>query len=330
MLAFKLENFIDTHSLDRLADLYELINEKRLTVKDTGINYRMINHWDTMGIIRFGRNHKEGNRKFSFADYIWIKVVNELRSFGVKLPIIKSMAQDIYAPIPMKEIMHNFAQHTGALAAYHGKDKAELMKFIKSGAYQTVDLENTAMELNYMQVLMMEAIGINNLVSLIVFEDGEWFPYIKSQEMHYPKELLAKKEMRSQVRISISDIVYRYILEDSLREYRQALQLFDARETKLINLVQAGDYKQVHVFFKSKNREALEIKKSKTALAELVNIIREKDYREFILTDKKGKEARIKAEPEENPALLKEREDIFANLDTIVAESKLKLVKSKK
>ena len=321
MLAFKLENFIDTHSLDRLADLYDQMNEKRLTVKDTGINYRMINHWDTMDIIHFGRNNKEGNRKFSFADFIWIKVVNELRSFGVKLPVIKKIAQEIYEPIPLKEIMHSFAQHSQALDQYYGKNKAELLKFIKSGAYKTADLRSDQ-ELNYMQVLMIEAIGIGNLVSLIVFDDGEWFPYIKSQEPHYPKELLAKKEMRSQIRISITDIIYRFIVEDALKEYCQIFQLFDSKEDKLISDIKAGDYKQLDIRFKSKERESIEIKRSKTALTDLVNIIREKDYKEIILTDKMGKEFRVKAEPEDTPTLLKQREEIFANMDAISAESK--------
>src|SRR4051812_8400688 len=112
MLSFKLENFVDTRSLDKLADLYELITDKRLRVKDTGINYRVINHWDNKGLIRFGRNSKEGDRKFSFADFIWIKVVNELRSFGVQLPIIKKLADDVYAPIPMMELMDSLAKNT--------------------------------------------------------------------------------------------------------------------------------------------------------------------------------------------------------------------------
>ena len=46
MIGLKLEEFIDTKSLDKLAQLFEVLNEQRLTVKDTGVNYRVINHWD--------------------------------------------------------------------------------------------------------------------------------------------------------------------------------------------------------------------------------------------------------------------------------------------
>ena len=54
MFSLKLDEFVDTRSFDKLAEMYEVINEERLSAKDTGINYRVINHWDEKGIIRFG------------------------------------------------------------------------------------------------------------------------------------------------------------------------------------------------------------------------------------------------------------------------------------
>jgi DNA-binding transcriptional MerR regulator len=331
MLVFKLENVVDTRNLDRLADLYELMNEKRLTVSETGINYRMINHWDHMNIIRFGRKGREGNRKFSFVDFIWIKVVNELRAFGVKLPVIKKIAGEIYEPIPVKEIMRGFARHTEILDGFHGKDKEEFMQFIQSGEYETADFSGVDMELNYMQILMIEAIGTGNLVSLIVFDDGQWFPYIKSQEMHYPQELIAKKEMRSQVRISITDIVYRFITNESLAEYRQKFKLFNEMETSLIDQVKKGNFKKINILFKSNKRQAVEIKKSKRALTELVNLIREKDYLEFVLTDKKDNELRIKADSGKGLAILKDKKEKFDNLEVVQRGNKgMSKVKIKK
>ena len=68
MISVKLEEFIDTKSLDKVAELYEVLNEERLSAKDTGVNYRVINHWDEKGIIRFTRNNKESNRKYSNAN----------------------------------------------------------------------------------------------------------------------------------------------------------------------------------------------------------------------------------------------------------------------
>jgi hypothetical protein len=331
MLSFKLENFVDTRSLDKLADLYELITDKRLRVKDTGINYRVINHWDNKGLIRFGRNSKEGDRKFSFADFIWIKVVNELRSFGVQLPIIKKLADDVYAPIPMMELMDSLAKNTNTLSNYKGDDKDLFMAFLKSGDYRKIPKDEMAPQFNYLQILVIEAIAARNLVSLIVFDDGEWFPYIKSHEHNYPEELLNKKESRSQVRISLSETVYRYIVLDTFQQYTDIFGLFNTMEGRLLTHIKEGDFKNISVKFKSKKREPVEIKKNKTTLITITEIIREGEYKEIILIDKKGAEFKIRENtPKEEALQLKEREKAFAEFAPIIREHKAKYGKSKK
>ncbi len=331
MLAFKLENFADTLSIDKLADLYEPITEQRLTVKDTGINYRVINHWDNKGLIRFGRNSKEGNRKFSFVDFIWIKVVNELRSFGVQLPLIKKIADDVYEPVPVLDMMDGLANNIDSLKDFNGEGKEEFLKFLKSGAYKSIAKDEVDPDFNYLQVLIVEALASNNLVSLIVFDDGEWFPYIKSKEQNYPQEWIRKKESRSQVRISLSEIIYRYIVLDAFKEYSNMFNLFNTKESTLLNHIREGGYKKIYVLFKSKKREPVEFLKGKTVLAELAEIIREGEYKEFILTDKKGKEFRIKENSaEEDAAQLKEREKIFEEFAPMIAEHKVRYGKSKK
>lgn len=299
MISVKLEEFIDTKSLDKVAELYEVLSEERLSAKDTGVNYRVINHWDEKGIIRFTRNKKESNRKFSFVDFIWIKIVNEMRSFGVSLPVLQKMASEIFEPLPMKELFDNFANNLDALKKFEVEDKEEFLNFFKSGEYKTADYDSLPFKFNYLHILIAEAIATRNSVTLIVFNDGEWFPFIKDNEHLYPKELLYKKEFSSQVRINITELIFKFILEDYLTEYFNELHLFTHQEAKLLYYIKEGAYKKVVVLFKSKKHEPLEIKKSKNAQAEIVRIFREKEYREFILIDKKGKEFRIReSEPD--------------------------------
>ena len=124
MLSIKLEEFIDTKSLEKMAELGDLLNEERLSAKDTGVNHRVINHWDEKGIIRFKRINKTSNRKFSFVDFIWIKIVNELRSFGVKIPVIQKIAEEMYQAAPIKEMILHFADCMDEiLKDFHGENK---------------------------------------------------------------------------------------------------------------------------------------------------------------------------------------------------------------
>jgi DNA-binding transcriptional MerR regulator len=331
MISLKLEEFIDTKNLDKLAELYGVLNEEHLSAKDTGVNYRVISHWDDKGIIRFKRQKKDSNRKFSFIDFIWIKIVNELRSFGVKLPVIQKIAEDIYQPLPMEEALDSLSVNLDLLKDFESEDKEGFLNFIKSGEYKSADFNEFATGFNftYLQILITEAIATRNSVTLIVFNDGDWFPFIKANEHLYPKELLYKKEFSSHVRVNITELIFRFIMEDFLIEYMNGLQLFNAQERKLLGYIKAGDYKKVTILFKSKKHEPLEIVKSKKAQEELMQILREKEYREFILTDKKNKEFRIR----EQEDVIKQFiiEDVLESdyLEIKPAKKKAKVIKLK-
>ena len=247
-------------------------------------------------------------------DFIWIKVVNELRSFGIQLPVIKKIADDIYEPLPLKELFENFVNHMDVLKNYEGEEKEEFLNFFKSGEYKTADYDTLPFNFNYLQILITEAIATRKSVSLIVFNDGEWFPFIKENEHHYPQELLYKKEFHSQVRVNITDLIFKFIVEDYLIEYLNGLHLFTVKERKLLYYIKEGDYKKVFVLFKSKKQEPLEITKSKTAQEAIIRILREKEYREFILIDKKNNEFRI-TDKENEPKEPVEKKILVENTD---------------
>jgi DNA-binding transcriptional MerR regulator len=94
----KLPLFIDDDSLDEdfadyldavNSDLHKVIREKRYTVKDSDISYRVINHWDDKGLLPDGvQVDEEKWRKFSFIEIVWLEIIKELRSFGLSLECI--------------------------------------------------------------------------------------------------------------------------------------------------------------------------------------------------------------------------------------------------
>ncbi len=300
MLAVKLEDFFDSKSLDKLAELYEIITKERLTVKDTDIKYRVINHWDEKGLIRFARKAEEGHRKFSLVDFIWIKVVNELRSFGVKLSDIQKIAKDIYEPLPMKELMDNLAENIDTLKDYEANDKQEFIDFIKSGEYKSAEFPQ--IDINYLQIAIVEAITTREPISLLIFKNGDWFPFIKSKESYYPADLLYKKDFYSHISVSITEIMFRYLLEDYFKLYLDEMHIFNKHEAKLLEYIVEENFKKVFVLFKSKKHEPIEITKGEDAKEKIMRIIRAREYREFILVDKENNEFRVKESKAEQEA----------------------------
>jgi DNA-binding transcriptional MerR regulator len=306
----KLEGVIDSQSLNNIDDLYDVLSQEKLSVRDTGISARVLSHWNDKGMIRFSREHAESNRKFSFVDFIWLKVVTELRSFGVQLSVIKKITDNIYEQVPLMELLKNYAFYLDSAKKYKDRpEKDEFVNFFKSGDYKKSGMEHSLFQMNYLHLLITDAISSNKQISLIVFNDGEWFPYIKDTERTYSSELLYKKDSQSQIRVNLTELIFKYVLEDCLHDYVNRIQLFTFQENRLLHFIREKNYKKVFVFFKSKKREALEIVNNTSSQQKIIRILREKEYREFIVIDQDNNEVRIRetlsdqeAEPKTKPS----------------------------
>ncbi|MCB1579902.1 MAG: MerR family transcriptional regulator [Alphaproteobacteria bacterium] len=74
----------------------KIIEDKRFTVKSTGgYSSRVINHWASKGLLG-EHNHKDKWKKFNFIDLVWLRIIRELRLFGMPLEKIENTRASLY------------------------------------------------------------------------------------------------------------------------------------------------------------------------------------------------------------------------------------------
>jgi hypothetical protein len=82
---FSIDDFtkeqIDTYH----KDFFEYMEIKVFSPTDTGLSYRVLNHWSKKGLVDDVKERKNKWRKFSLKDLIWINILIELRRFGVPI-----------------------------------------------------------------------------------------------------------------------------------------------------------------------------------------------------------------------------------------------------
>lgn len=86
---------------------FAAINEKKFTVKDSDITYRVINHWTEKGLLNDARaDGSLGWRKFSLKDLLWLRILRELREFGLPLDKLKKTHRTLVQknPEPVLEV----------------------------------------------------------------------------------------------------------------------------------------------------------------------------------------------------------------------------------
>jgi len=63
----------------------DLMDDRRFTVGETNVAYRVVNHWDQSGLLPDGVPGDGGWRKFTFPEMVWLKSIVRMRDFGLSL-----------------------------------------------------------------------------------------------------------------------------------------------------------------------------------------------------------------------------------------------------
>ena len=294
MVQFEIDEFFDVKSIEKTAQLYEKLIEDRFYVSNTGISYRTINHWNEKGLIRCNRKNEGGDRRFSFADFVWIKIVDELRSFGVSIPTIKKITDEIYAHFPIQAIFENMNSNLESIKNLCGQDNDEFLEFLKNKDYENVDF--TDFKITYLHLLIADAISGREPMSIIVIKGGEWFPFNPNKENIYSEEVINKRKFSSHISICLLDIIFQFFKSETVIRFMKDFKLISPLEQKMLDELESDSFNKVSVFYKTEKYTPLEIKKSKTAKSQLLQIIRDRQYSHFIITDVNGNENKLMEE----------------------------------
>ncbi len=146
------------HNVERVFGICAQVTDRRWSVSDVGVPSRWISHWDRAGILMDVEREGTGWRKFSFIDYVWLKIVCELRAFGLALPAIRCVKDILAAPLPVEP-------------------QLALRKTPQHSAY------------NVLLLLIAEAVVTKAPINLLVRADGETLLYNESQADAYGSEL---------------------------------------------------------------------------------------------------------------------------------------------
>ncbi len=145
-------------NVERVFGLCEQVLERRWSVSDVGVPSRWISHWDRARVLMDVEREGTGWRKFSFIDYVWLRIVCELRAFGLALPAIRRVKTILAAPLPVEP-------------------QLALRKTRERSSY------------NVLLLLIAEAVVTKAPINLLIRADGETLLYNESQAGAYGPEL---------------------------------------------------------------------------------------------------------------------------------------------
>ncbi len=286
----KLDEFIGIRSLLRVTELHEKLIKPIFLLKDVGVQYRTVLHWDQQGLLEHSREESEW-RRYDYIQYVWIKIINDLRTFGVPIPIIEKAKSEILTKINLKWLFELFSLNRDQLDKLPNDDsKTELLSFLESKSYESID-DN--LSVSFLELMIVETLTTKVPVSLNIFSDGFILPLFESKLDVFEPGDVRKLTYETHVKISISNILNNFLSDTKDSFLIPQLQILADNERRLLEIIHSGEYETVTINFKNKKMKTVELIKEQNVKRKIVDILQDSNYQDIVIKSHKGVVTRI-------------------------------------
>jgi len=140
--------FADWQLKEKYMAFREKLREQKYTVKDTGISYRHITHWEVSKLmpegVNVGNRQSEASwRMFSIVEMAWLKIITRLRKFGFSLKQIVKVKEQI---IHWNKIYNYYPSFEFCIAQALFSQKDTYLRILANGNAYLISTEQLEME----------------------------------------------------------------------------------------------------------------------------------------------------------------------------------------
>lgn len=288
---YELDCFLQSEQASKFSDLSRRILEKMYSTTQVGVSHRLITYWDEKGLLPSVTN-KGKWRKFSLIEYVWLKMIIELRRFHISLDIIRKMKESLFESLSAMDYIDSPELLEEILLRIAPDDKKEAVKQILADK-EKIYTEIQQITISPLYLLVLDAIVLKSHIAILINQDGIYIPFKEFYfEDFYKQDEFKEFIHKSYVSISITDIVSDFIVENDLEIVSGKLTILTEQEAKVIELIRQRKFRSLKVRF-NKNREISLVETTETDSLDmerrLVEMIMNEGYQEIILKTEKGR-----------------------------------------
>lgn len=229
-------------------ELEKSMKTPRFTINDLAVTARDATYWDKKEILPELDGKQTTRRKYTLKQAIWIKLIQQLRSFDVSLSQIKKIKGNLLQPnvnvLEMIEsggldaILKSLTERDGQYEEYKALMKDP--EFLK-------EMSNT--QLDIFELMIFYVIVFRRDASYLTFADGSCLPYT------YEKHNIMRAEIPDfdllmktpHITLSISTAYQQLIQDWSEKKWFDQISLVTKDEKKILALIRKNDIKELRI-----------------------------------------------------------------------------------
>lgn len=301
---FKLDNLAGESLLaDMSKDYWGTVSKlmelvlPQFTISEVGITHRWITHWDDLDLID---NRREGTewRRFSFVEYIWLRIIVRLRQFQMPLSAIKQVKKFLWQPPNLEsfqqmseEMLQNFEK--GVFPLPENKTLDEFRKELKNVFLKQKKVFRYLNKLFWMIFVMQIH---KKPVCLLINQKGTCGSIFLAggETTELSLNILADEIPKTDfICLNLYRILQEFYENDKIdNTIIQKIAVLNDKEKQILELIQTGDFKEISIKLIYNKEYLVGVKRNKSIdkiTNEVSSIINRNKYQDIKLITQKGK-----------------------------------------
>lgn len=220
---------------------YLMAKDFSIQIFDKEISYRKINYWDEKGYLLIDRVEGESEwRKLSFTDYIWIRLLDELRKMGMSIEFV------------VKVLFRELGIRENYLAELSDSDYEELKSISFEDLLSEIDKELVSLRFC---LLIMDIISFKTTLLIRIYRNGDlitkygnpkFLGFSLTENENTIKHRIESEFKQTFLSISIDSLLNDFIELKNL-EIIEKINLLNKEEIELLTHVRNKDINEVTV-----------------------------------------------------------------------------------
>jgi hypothetical protein len=258
-----LENYKDNPELV-IGNLLFKLNERVFLKTELDVVYSDLVNWERSNLLNIGGNSDKGDwKRLNYFEYIWVKIIQELRVFGFSYEEIDNYKSELMIKPNIKEIIEASKIDFQSVEEQFDAITLNNLKSIEdNGSNEKIDLG-----ISYFELMISRIIGSGEKWSILFFKDIPrfYFPlsietlkgFDKIGKTDIPEELLSKTYLS----ISLTDIIANFLVDGKNAFEKKTISILTKNEHNLLKHIRKGygKIKSIKIRFKDKEMELLEV-----------------------------------------------------------------------
>lgn len=268
---------------DEYPHFIQRLNEATFSINDLNIQPRDATYWDKQGVLPKIKGTGM-RRKYDLVQSFWLKLVQQMRTMGISLSIIKKLKEKMLEPyIEGNEVNHDSLKliveklNAKMDTSYNVDEVLALLEKEQPSIFQSS---------------LMVTVLFRKQIHCLVNSEGFFILYDISKHQELMKNNEEFHEFISQpfFCVNLSKAYQTLVNEWSTKDNFSEFSLLSESELEILKLIRKNDIKKITIRFKNGEPYLIEVDETKTASLEqrFLDVILKNGYQKISITVQNG------------------------------------------